>query len=169
LDEQNNNIDKLTDKAFSRSVVIAVVSIVMCIVCLCSATWAWFTTTTTSSENTIGSSTFGLVVTVVDGNGDLVPVTEREDGSFVCSLAGGGAVYSVTLEISEDTTATKGFCTVKRGDRSYQTSSIKVDDADSFDFNMTVEGGAAELIFTPAWGLPANAVVTRDGTLTIGE
>ncbi len=64
MEKQNNNVDKLTDKAFSRSVIIAVVSIVLCIVCLSSATFAWFTTTTTSSQNVVSGGFFGLVVIV---------------------------------------------------------------------------------------------------------
>lgn len=169
MEKQNNNVDKLTDKAFSRSVFIAVVSIVLCIVCLSSATFAWFTTTTTSSQNVVSGGFFGLVVIVTDENGDPVQVTERADGSFACTLGGEGSVYSVTLRMSDDTTVTKGFCNVKKGNDTYQTQSMRVGESETISFTLTLSGTGGEVIFAPAWGLPAAEKVGDGGTLDIAN
>ena len=40
--EQQNN-EKLSDKAFARIALTSILGILVCIICLCSTTYAWFT------------------------------------------------------------------------------------------------------------------------------
>ena len=64
MDKQNKNTDKLTDKAFSRMMLTSVLGILVCLVCLCSTTWAWFTADVSNNSNTIGTGQFNLEVSV---------------------------------------------------------------------------------------------------------
>ena len=41
MKKQNN--EKLSDKAFARLALTSILGILVCIICLCSTTYAWFT------------------------------------------------------------------------------------------------------------------------------
>ena len=166
MNEQDKNTNKLTDKAFSRLMITSVLGILICITCLCSATWAWFSADTASSSNTLGSGSFGLIVTVTDENGVDVPVTKKSDGTSVCTLDA-GTTYTVTLKMTEETTVTKGFCTVKTAKNAYQTAALFAEDTIPFSFTIEAAEPNMTLTFVPTWGLPANAKVDRDGTLRV--
>ena len=179
MEKQNNNdnASRITDKAFSRAMITSVLGILVCITCLCSATWAWFSTDISNDSNTVGSGNFGLIVTVVDvtdgGSGEStdVPVSVTADGDSVCTLTG-GRTYKVTLKMTADTTVTKGFCNIRSGANptvALQSGSVNVDEGtDPFEFTLTVGGtGERSVTFEPAWGYPANAKVEHLGTLAI--
>ena len=61
---KKDNIDKLTDKAFMRLLITSVLAICLCVVCLCSTTWAWFTDGDTAASNSITASQCLMVVTI---------------------------------------------------------------------------------------------------------
>lgn len=166
--QNNNNESRITDKAFSRAMITSVLGILVCITCLCSATWAWFCTDITNDSNTVGSGNFGLIVTVTDDVGADVPVSVLTDGASVCNLTG-GKTYKVVLKMTEDTTVTKGFCIIKSGASSLQSGSINIaENTNPFEFALTVGGtGERTATFSPAWGYPADAAVSHGGTLTI--
>ena len=154
--------------------ITSVIGILLCITCLCSATWAWFATDISSGNNTLCSGNFGLIVTVKDENGAHVPVTVGTfDGISSCTLSGSGdqdtaMTYTVTLKMTDDTTVKKGFCTVRSGDSYYQTDSINVDTGTHpFTFTLTLVGNDAALTFTPVWGYPASPEIDYNGTLSL--
>ena len=109
MEEQNRSNDRLTDKAFSRLMISSLLGVFMCIVCLCSASWAWFSADTSNHKNTLVTGKFGLDVAVVDESERAVSVTKNADGSSLCYFSDAG-VYTVTLAMSQDTTVNKGFC-----------------------------------------------------------
>ena len=173
MEKQYNkdNTEKLTDKAFSRAMISSVLGILVCIACLCSATWAWFSTGISNDSNTVGSGNFGLIVTVTDELGADVPVTVTADGVSVCSLEG-GKTYKVILKMTADTTVSKGFCSITSSANptvTLQSGSVNVDkNTNPFEFTLTVGGtGARTVKFDPAWGYPANAKVEHLGTLAL--
>ena len=53
IEQQNKKPDKLTDKAFLRLAVTSILAILVCIVCLCSTTFAWFKDSAPSAANSI--------------------------------------------------------------------------------------------------------------------
>ncbi len=167
MKKQNKNTDKISEKLFFRVMITSVVSILVCITCLCSATWAWFGTNTTSTNNTLGSGRFGLAVTVTDKNDAAVHVSDGADGSFVCTFSEVGE-YTVSLKISDDTTVSKGFCTVKANNKTYATSSLKVDGPTTLVFTLNVQESGLTVRFASTWGMPATSDVSAGGTLSIG-
>ena len=83
--------EKITEKAFSQSLIISVVSILLCLVALCSMTYAWFTTETSSSSNTLTSGSFDLdiIVSKVDDGAATASAIEAEsntDGKYSYTL-----------------------------------------------------------------------------------
>lgn len=165
---ENQNIDtkKLTDKAFSRLLLISVLSILVCIVCLCSATWAWFSAGTSSAGNTISSGKFALDVEIEDSTSVAVDLTESANGTYTCTLGDADTTYTVTVRISADSTATKGFCTVKVGDESYYTVSIN-ETMSSLTFYIQPTEANMTVTFVSVWGFPsATDLIEADETLT---
>jgi len=154
--------------------ITSVLGMLVCIACLCSATWAWFSTGISNDSNTVGSGNFGLIVTVVDENGNDVPVSVSADGDSVCTLTGSADVsttksYTVTLKMTDDTTVKKGFCNIRSGASApVQSGSINIDEGTNpFTFTLTVGAADKTLTFEPAWGYPANPGVEVGGTLAI--
>ena len=169
MEHQENKPDKLTDKAFSRLMLTSVLGILACIVCLCSATWAWFSGSVTSDNNTLVSGHFSLDVTVTstDVPGSDVTVVPEDGGKASCALAPGE--YTVTLTMSTDTTVTRGFCTVKCGTDVYYTEPIVAGTAtDPFTFTLKVEQANATVVFVSVWGIPsATDMINEAETLVI--
>lgn len=165
MNKQNKPTDKLTDKAFSRLMLISVISILVCIVCLCSATWAWFSTDISNASNTLSSGNLGLIVTVTDQNGVPIDVSAGAKGASVCNLSAAGE-YTVTLKTTDDTTVTNGFCVIKTENNSYQTAAMNIDGITSFEFTLIAEADIT-VTFCPAWGRPANPVVQLNDVLRV--
>lgn len=75
--------ENIADKAFTQSIVISVAGIILCIVALCSATYAWFVADVSSSQNTISAAFFDVEVTVYDITQIMTTqsIAEGEEGS----------------------------------------------------------------------------------------
>lgn len=168
MEQQNNKPDKLTDKAFSRLMLTSVLGILVCIMCLCSATWAWFSVNTSSSGNKVSSGQFDLTVSVADASSEVTTLSENTLGKTVYTFENIG-VYTVKLKMTEDTTVTKGFCTLDVGNDTYYTASINAE-TDPFTFTIDVKEAGVTVTFSPAWGYPsAEEQVDMNETLTVGS
>ncbi len=163
--------DKLTEKAFMQSILISAVGFVICIVALCSMTFAWFSSETSSSNHTLTSGSFDLVVTVkpVQGEGEaLVPT--KDGGTYTYELKQGK--YLVTLKMTEDSTV-KGRCLVTIGNGStLSTSAIYNENTancegrtpastDNFTFEIEIPdtddpNATTTVTFQPCWGEAVN-------------
>ena len=161
--------EKLTEKAFSHSLLVSVISILMCVVALCSITYAWFTTNVSSGENVIESSRFSLDISVFNANGDL-NVTENPDGTYSCTFEAAGT-YTVILQLTDDTTATKGYCEfIINSTEKKQTESISRDatfGVEKFTVTVEIASDNTVIVFSPKWGISASADIADGDTLTV--
>lgn len=159
--------EKITEKVFSKNLLMAALGIFICIIALCSATYAWFAESTESGNNTLVSGSFSLEIAVKDAAEAPVEVRDAQNGSKTCTLAAG--TYTVTLTPAEGSTV-KGYCTVKFGDAVYTTSPIFPEgtegEASSLSFTVTVTAETAA-VFTPKWGYPANPTLSGGATIVI--
>jgi hypothetical protein len=91
LEQQNNQ--KITDKAFTRFVATSVFGILVCIACLCSSTFAWFNVSQDSSHNIISAGRFDHTVEV--------QITGTENGTVVIAPAadGNGMTYKLQPDL----------------------------------------------------------------------
>ena len=173
-----NKNEKLTDKAFSRLVLTSVLGILVCIVCLCSSTYAWFTSSKTSAQNSIGAGNFDLVISVSKDNGTEpatdIAVTESatDDGVWSCNLTPGK--YVVTLTVTADTTV-KGYCAVKVGNEPEKRTEAIIGEncvaaqgravTSPFTFEIEITGDEeTTVIFTSKWGEAANPDIVMSPT-----
>ena len=70
--------NKLTEKGFTQSITVSVISILLCIIALCSVTWAWFSTEISSSSSDIKSAYCDVTVSVMNEGSKLDPI----DGKY---------------------------------------------------------------------------------------
>ena len=162
--------EKITEKAFLQGVVISILSIVLCIVGLCSMTYAWFTTDLSSSENIIESSSFSLDIYVTDENGQTIILSVNPNGTFTHLFDPGE--YNVVLKITDDTTASKGYCDITVDfTQKEQTSPISMDKSigvHPFEFTIVIHGDSEVITFEPKWGISASPDISNGDTWVLG-
>ena len=166
------NNEKITDRAFLHSFIVSIISILICIVALCSLTYAWFSAGVSSAGSSIAGSRFALDIKVVNNADDSdVVLTENDKGAFTCTLAEGE--YTVTLKMTDDTTASKGFCDIKIDlNEVFHTSPVSKDETighDPLSFTVKIVGESVSVTFVPKWGISSTDVPVENGdTITVG-
>ena len=173
--------EKITEKVFLQSIIVSIISILLCIIMLCSLTYAWFSTETDSGNNVITSANFSLDVSVSETDSAApVAIEELSDGSIKCTLAKKNTTYTVLLSMTDEANA-KGYCAFKIGSDVNEVTEPMSKDAAigkrelSFTIATSDEDAAAVVIFTPKWGYPAastivdGAAVVLGGTATVEE
>ena len=161
-----------SEKTFSQNFAISMISIFLCIVALCSITYAWFSEKTSSSVNTLTAASFNLDISVTPIDPSL-KVLALDDGRMEYTLADAGT-YVIALTISDSSTATKGFCDVKiegqdaiwRTDVIYRE--VALGPSQCF-FQVTTTEENTVLVFTPKWGLPAKSDLFGGGEYTVND
>ena len=86
IEKMNKAEDKITDKAFSRAVITSVFGIIVCLIMLGSATWAWFAKETTSASNAINTGNFTAQVVIYSTEEQTETVDGVDEASAVEGL-----------------------------------------------------------------------------------
>lgn len=105
--------------------------IAFCVICLAGSTWAWFTGTISSSENTLKSAYFSGTVEITAG-AETVDV-RFEDGYYVATLTG-DKTYNITLTAEGDA---KGYARITLGAANYYT--VPLNDGDTLNLTTSPE------------------------------
>ena len=159
MKHKDKNTDKLTDKAFSRMLFTSLLGIFVCIVCLGSSTWAWFSDVSPSCQNEIRTADSCLLsVSVKDPNG--AELENTEDGVTLTA----GDVYTVTLSLPKDSAS--GYCMLTAGETAYYSDYIVRHESETphtVSFTVTVSK-TQEVVFTARWG-----IYTRDSDVVNGS
>lgn len=168
---------KTTEKVFVQGVIISIISILLCVVAFCSASFAWFNETTQSNGNMVTTGSFELSVAVKglasDGVTETtdVEVTEAVDskGTWICILPEIGR-YKVTLTLS-DASKAKGHCIVNVGGIEKRTETVigpETANKDGYTENspltFIIETTAVNTTveFTPVWGASVQPDIEAD-------
>lgn len=128
----------------------------LCVVCLFGKSWAWFTATQSSQIASVQTATYQVDVQVTtDGQSEEKSLTETEilpDDNGIYQLER-NKTYTVAICVSDDSTATTGFCNViLRDDSRYYTEQIGKKDTDSFKFKIQTGDEQKELTIVAQWG-----------------
>ena len=160
MKKENQKPDKLTDKAFTRLFITSILGIVICLVCLCSTTWAWFSTDVSSSENVIQSGEGKLAVIVTKEQVEIKNVdkgVELEAGDYV-----------VKMTLPKDSAS--GYCEIYVGGDVYRSPYIlrSKDTEQTLTFGITLTEKTALSVKT-RWGIYSDgeADVAAGGTLIL--
>jgi len=142
--------EKVTEKHLYRVLISSICCIVLCMVCLVSTTWAWYTTTIVSEGNVIEIGTFRVDVTVD-------PAVEASTNSDGYVLAPGA--YKITIQNTGDT---DGYCIVQLGDERYETDTIGKDTAVSFSVTVYNSLESVTVMVFPKWGSGGDATLQNE-------
>ena len=144
--------EKLTEKAFSQSLLVSVLSILLCIVALCSITYAWFVGETRSTDNTLLAGSFDLTISVTKNGNEFPVIADADsDGVWICNLPEGGP-YTVHLKLKEESSV-KGHCIVKVGG-GVAKKTAAIDNTANADFKFTIAvTEPTQVTFEPRWGV----------------
>ena len=173
--------EKTTEKAFSKSLITSVVSVLLCLFALSSVTYAWFTGEISSNSNTLVSGQFDITISVshsTDGpaTADVIAVTKHPTnaGVYQCKLPSEGT-YTVTLELTKGSTV-KGHCVVKVGNDSPKHTDAIIGTqtenrenrplTDPLVFTVEVTGPTT-VTFEPRWGVVVAPDIAYQGTYSI--
>ena len=169
---ENQKQDKLSDKAFSQSLTISIFSILLCIVLLCSLTFAWFNQDVSSPSNTLEAGQFLVDIVVVDKTTGTALVGSEKNGVWTYALETADT-YTVTITVSEQATA-KGYCEVSlNGGELLSTvhligenykGNVTGERTKTITFTVTHEGATpGSLVIAPHWGISADSSI-QNGT-----
>ena len=153
--EKRRNSDNIL-----RLLAPSVIGACICAVCLCGASWAWFTAATEASTTTIRSATFQISDVNVTANASetndaqatTVQAVKAEGGKFEVSLPDGS--YKLQIIPAADNTSTKGFCCItifennESAGTAYYTSNIS---KDGFNVNIQADKNI-RVVIEPIWG-----------------
>ena len=143
-----------SDCSIYRILAPSVIGIFICAICLCGASWAWFTASTTTGTTTIQSSSYKLLYQV---NEDTAP-TELAETDNTYTLT--SDTTAITLKATGTAGAT-GYCSIKIGDETYYTEQIFADGTFTFTVNAAT---GTQIVLTPKWG-----TYSHDATLHNGD
>ena len=144
----------------------SVMGILLCLIMLCSATWAWFSSTQAGQAAPIKSADYTLTIQVKEGG----TAVEFKDNKFTAEA---DTEYVVTMTASGS--ASTGFCTISlpyTGEDGTQktkvlfTEQIKNEGTLTFKIKLT---STAEVSFGPQWGTSSKSNspdVSADDTVT---
>jgi len=161
------NQDKVTDKALSRLILTSVLGILLCLACLCSITWAWFSKGITSGNTKIETAECTLTVTATDGSTAVTGVDGIGVGETATVELEAGS-YQVTVAMGANSAS--GYCVLSADGTSYYTDYMVggKDVAQSLTFTLVVTANTS-VTFLPHWGIYSTetASVGNNGTLTL--
>ena len=138
----------------------------LCAVCLCGASWAWFTASSGIGAAKVQAATYTVEIACDTGTGVWQPC------EYPISLHG---PKTYNLRITATGTATDGYCTVEIGNKTYQTTQIPK--GSSLEFSVKVQANKdAKLSITPHWGtgpdtdtkkISSGAKIDENGTVQV--
>ena len=162
---------KITEKAFSQSMIVSIASILLCIVMLCSLTYAWFNTGISSEKNKLEAGHFGIdIVSVILEETDI-EVLPDDAGIYTLEAE---KTYKITLNPTVESTV-KGYCLVLVNGAEYRTDVIVNENTVSeaypipnapFEFYIHT-GEESNVQIVARWGVPADVGVAHSGVIDL--
>lgn len=139
----------------------SIVGIVLCCVCLCGVSWAWFSASQSTGVTKIETARFTVDVTA-GNNTASATCTSDDNGIYTVTFPAEGE-YTVTLTPSGS--ATKGFCglELKKGNRSEIKYTEPLTPGTAFEFKVRANGDVT-LLVTPQWGTCASESIITNGS-----
>ena len=162
MEKQNN--EKLSDKAFARLALTSILGILVCIICLCSTTYAWFTGSVQVDSNTLKAADECLLsVSVYKDGAEEAIIDTDHSATLECEGA-----YTVTLTLPKESAS--GYLVVTVGGQKYYSDYLQRNDNTDGALTFTLNVKTAKSVtFTARWGIYSGECHVENGeTLTIG-
>ena len=163
---EQQNKEKLSDKAFARLALTSILGILVCIICLCSTTYAWFTGSVPNDNNKIQTADACLLsVSVYKDDAEETLATVNTENPVTLDCEG---TYTVTLTLPKESSS--GYLVLNVGGQEYYSDYLQGnnDNDQTLTFTLNVET-AKSVTFTARWGIYSGECHVKNGeTLTIG-
>ena len=163
MDEQKKATAKMADKAFYRLIFTSFLAIFVCIVCLCSSTFAWFYDSAPSTGNTLRAMGDCLLEIRVEQGGVPLPAEELAAGVELLS----GEEYTVTLTLPSGSAS--GYCLISADSGDFYSPYITRHNEpmpEAVSFALTV-GTTQTVKFLTRWGIYSRDSDVTDGRLNL--
>lgn len=154
--------EKLTEKAFSRMMMVSILGLFLTLVSLCSVTWAWFMTDASSSNNTLRTATTNIVLSVTSGETPVTPSGENLSGGPIYTFEK-DTPYTISLKIGETDTA-HAYCAVIINGYTYYSKLLYASAGISelqFTLQFSTTQNGVEIL--PRWGIPNAGQLFENG------
>lgn len=161
---EKQNTEKLSDKAFARLVATSVIGILVCLICLCGTTFAWFTGSISSGNNEIKTAECKLTVSVYKDGAEKAIIDTENAATLECEEG----TYAVTLTLPKESAS--GYLVLTVGGQEYYSDYLQGNNENdgALTFTLNVEA-ANSVTFTARWGIYSGECHVSNGeTLTIG-
>lgn len=159
---------KVSDKSLSRIMLSSVFGILICGICLVGLTWAWFSSSITSTANNITAANFTVDIRVTHVGDDTPLSPTEENGKYTYTLSA-GTEYAVIITALGDAEKYGGYCSVSYlRANPYHTIQLYPGTGDGKIHSVTFTvnaSDASELTITPQWG----TYVKPDDEVLIGN
>lgn len=160
---------KVTEKALRRVLASSLCSILLCLVCLVSTTWAWFAVSIENTGNTIAIAEITPTITVKENNIGIAPT----DGIY--TLKPGN--YTITVALEQARASAYGsqppvyaVMTVQESEGASQCYYFAfADRTEQQTQKMTVNSNPVTVSFSASWVKPANADSAGGEPMFIGD
>ena len=167
--------EKVTEKVFGRVLLSSICGILLCMACLASTTWAWFTMSIENEGNEIqiATVTSDVVVYIDEGKGIAVP---EVDGSYQLD----SGMYAITVQLENNATELDDLNRPK-GNVYVVMIVTHEEESQSYYFTFTgvpneikrLEGllidGSATVSFSISWIQPTSAAPVGEDVIEIGN
>lgn len=164
-----HNSEKIKTDGLYNLLMPSIIGIVICSVCLCGVSWAWFTSTQSSNIGTVTFATYTAEVTAkkVVENGEKtnedITVKLLNDGTSEIKIEA-DCKYEITVFVKG--TAKTGYCKIGFSNpefekTTYYTSPIIPNNTLTFYF---VSDKNCDLLITPEWGTCSYTTTIPNGT-----
>lgn len=146
--------EKIVKRISVQTIFISMFGFLICLCALCSTTWAWLNDNTHSGNNVIELGFFELII--------FVDETEVKDNSVTI----GSGLHTISLNVSNNATASRGFCRITINDKVYVTDLIETGSGE-FVFSIDLKLESAEIKFETVWGIPSEPNIKNGNTYEI--
>ncbi len=121
----------------------------ICAICLCGASWAWFSASVGSGVQTIKSANYQLETVVETKGKDGETTVEKKENGVYKILK--NTEYTVTLKAAGTENAS-GYCKVKIGDKEQLTEQIAAGGTFTFKVKLPTD---EDMLLETCWGTSA--------------
>ena len=143
------NKENLTDSSFKQSITMSVVGIILCMIALCSTTFAWFNASVSSNTNSIQAANCIVTVSVANSGAAV----EADNGQYTFEK---DKIYEIKITASGS--AQSVYCILNINGNAYYTEQISLDagpNTMTFKLKFTSES-RAEIV--TGWGTASQEV-----------
>ena len=158
LYHRSKHAEKKRSDGLSHLLAPSVIGACICAVCLCGASWAWFTASSSAGTAKIQAASYTVSVTAVQGESQLSANT-AENGASIFALE---ADKEYTIEITPTGNATTGYCKVNFESKDYYTVQLP---SGTLLFTVYASNNG-KLTVTPEWG--TCAIASEDNAIEDG-